>query len=157
MNFSLVHRDGGVGNLLIADVTGLLQFLVHTLDVFVQVGNRECLSTIWALCALIVVHLSNVPAQVAHSEFFLTVRARLLDPFVRLPHVSREVVHADVLLTVRAVGLFSQMDALHVVVQKLLGLELLLTVGALVIPNLLVEVFHMVVQVLVLLVTDVTR
>ena len=42
------------------------------------------------------------------------------------------------------------------VVQKLLGLELLLTVGALVIPNLLVEVFHMVVQVLVLFVTDVT-
>merc|ERR1712088_1247678 len=58
VNFSLVHRDGGVGNLLIADVAGLLQFLVHTLDVFVQVRDSECLSTIWALCALVVMHLS---------------------------------------------------------------------------------------------------
>ena len=41
------------------------------------------------------------------------------------------------------------------VVQQFLRLELLLTVGAFVIPDLLVEVFHMVVQVLVLLVTDV--
>merc|ERR1719384_250706 len=88
VDFSFVHRDGGVGNLLITDVTGLLQFLVHTLDVFVQVGNSECLATIWALCALVVMHLSYVPAQVAHSKFLLTVRARLLDPFVGLPHVS---------------------------------------------------------------------
>ena len=41
------------------------------------------------------------------------------------------------------------------VVQKLLGLELLFTVGALVIPNLFMEVFHMMVQILVLLVADV--
>ena len=41
------------------------------------------------------------------------------------------------------------------VVQQFLGLELLLTVGAFVITDLLVEVFHMVVQVLVLLVADV--
>ena len=130
---------------------------MHTLDVFVQVGDRECFSTIRALCALVVVHLPNVPAQVAHSKFFLTVRAGLLDPFMGLPHVSREVVHADVLLTVGAVGLFSQVDALHVVVQKLLGLELLLAIGAFVIPDLFMEVFHMVVQVLVLLVADVAR
>merc|ERR1712088_593015 len=88
VDFSFVHRDGGVGNLLITDVAGLLQFLVHTLDVFVKVGNSECLSTIWALCALVVMHLSYVPAQVAHSKFLLTVRARLLDPFVGLPYVS---------------------------------------------------------------------
>ena len=88
MNFSLVHRDGGIWNLLIADVTGLLQFLVHALDVFVQVGDGERFSTVWALCALIVVHLSNVSAQVAHCKLLLTVRARLLDPLVGLPHVS---------------------------------------------------------------------
>ena len=85
------------------------------------------------------------------------MRTWFLDLLMKLSHMTGEVIHANVLLTVRAVGLFSQMDALHVVVQKLLGLELLLTVRALVIPNLLVEVFHMVVQVLVLLVTDVTR
>ena len=88
MNFSFVHRDGGVGDLLIADVTGFLQFLVDALDVLVQVRDCERFSTIRALCALIVVNLSDVPAQVAHREFFLAVRAGLLDPFVGLPHVS---------------------------------------------------------------------
>ena len=156
VNFSLVHRDGGVWNLLIADIAGLLQFFVHTLNVFVQIRDRERLSAIRTLCAFVVVHLSYVSAKVAHSKFFLTVRARLLDPFVGLTDVSRKVVHADILLTVRAVCLLSQVDALHVVVQKLLCLELLLTVGTLIIPNLLMEVFHMVVQVLVLFVTDVT-
>ena len=43
------------------------------------------------------------------------------------------------------------------VVQKFLGLKLLLTVGTFVIPYLLMEVFYVVVQVLVLLVTDVAR
>ena len=42
------------------------------------------------------------------------------------------------------------------VVEQLLGLELLLTVGALVVPDLLVEILHMVVQVFKLLVADVT-
>ena len=42
------------------------------------------------------------------------------------------------------------------VVEQLLGLELLLAVGALVVPNLLVKILHMVVQVFKLLVADVT-
>merc|ERR1719180_30791 len=88
VNFSLVHRDGGIWNLLIADVTSFLQFLVHTLDVFVQVGDCECFSTVWAFCALIVVHLSNVSAQVAHCKLLLTMRAWLLDPLMSLTHVS---------------------------------------------------------------------
>ena len=42
------------------------------------------------------------------------------------------------------------------VVQELFGLELLFAIRTLVIPDLLVEVFHMVVEVLVFLVADVT-
>ena len=41
------------------------------------------------------------------------------------------------------------------IVQQFLSLEFLLTVGAFIVPDLLMEVFHMVVQVLVLLVADV--
>ena len=48
--------DAGVGNLLIADIAGLLQFLVDTLDVLVEVGDGESLPTVRALCALIVVN-----------------------------------------------------------------------------------------------------
>ena len=48
--------DAGVGNLFIADVAGLLQFLVDTLDVLVQVGDGESLPTVRALRALIVVN-----------------------------------------------------------------------------------------------------
>ena len=57
MNFSLVHRDGGVGHLLVADVACLLQFLVDTLDVLVQVGDGEGLAAVRTLCALVVVDL----------------------------------------------------------------------------------------------------
>ena len=88
VNFSLVHRDGGVGHLLVADVACLLQFLVDTLDVFVQVGNCQSLSTVRTLRTLIVVHLSNVPTQVAHCELLLTVRTRFLNPLMRLSHMS---------------------------------------------------------------------
>ena len=70
--------------------------------------------------------------------------------------MTREIVHGDIFATVRAVGFLAQVDALHVVVEQLLGLELLLTVGALVVPDLLVEILHMVVQVFKLLVADVT-
>ena len=73
-----------------------------------------------------------------------------------LPHVSGEVVHGNVLAAVGAVSLLAQVNALHVVVEKLLGLELLLAVGALVVPDLLMEILHMVVQVFKLLVADVT-
>ena len=48
--------DAGVGDLLVADVAGLLQFLVDTLDVLVQVGDGEGLATVRALGALIVVN-----------------------------------------------------------------------------------------------------
>ena len=71
--------------------------------------------------------------------------------------MTGEVVHRNVLPTIWTICLLTEMDTLHVVVEKFLGLELLLTVGTLIIPNLLMEVFHMVVQVLVLFVTDVTR
>ena len=72
-----------------------------------------------------------------------------------LPDVSGEVVHRDVLAAVRAVGLLAQVDALDVVIEQLLGLELLLAVGALVVADLLVEILDVVVEVLVLLVADV--
>ena len=156
MNFSLVHRDGGVGHLLVADVACLLQFLVDTLDVFVQVGNCQSLSTVRTLRALIVVHLSNVPTQVAHCELLLTVRTRFLNPLVRLSHMSGKVINTDVLLAVRAVGLLTQVDTLDVVVQELFGLELLFAIRTLVVSDLLVEVFHMVVEVLVFFVANVT-
>ena len=77
-------------------------------------------------------------------------------PLVSFPHVTREIVHGDIFATVRAVGFLAQVDALHVVVEQLLGLELLLTVGALVVPDLLVEILHMMVQVFKLLVANVT-
>ena len=49
------------------------------------------------------------------------------------------------------------MNALDVIVQQFLCLEFLFTVGAFIVPDLLMEVFHMMVQVLVLLVADVAR
>ena len=70
--------------------------------------------------------------------------------------MTREIVHGDIFATVRAVGFLAQVDALHVVVEQLLGLELLLAVGALVVPDLLMEILHMMVQVFKLLVADVT-
>ena len=73
-----------------------------------------------------------------------------------LPDVSGEVVHRDVLATVWAVSLLAQVDALYVVVEKFLGLELLLAVGTFVVSDLLVEILDVMVQVLVLLVADVT-
>ena len=73
-----------------------------------------------------------------------------------LPDVPGEVVHRDVLVTVRTPGLLSQVNALHVIVEQFLGLELLLAVTALVVPDLLMEILDMMVQVLVLLVADVT-
>ena len=66
-----------------------------------------------------------------------------------------EVVHRDVLVTVRTASLLSQVNALHVIVQQFLGLELLLAVTALVVPDLLMEILDMMVQILVLLVADV--
>ena len=77
-------------------------------------------------------------------------------PLVSLPDVPGEVVHRDVLVTVRTASLLSQVNALHVIVQQFLGLELLLAVTALVVPDLLVEILHMMVQVFKLLVADVT-
>ena len=75
---------------------------------------------------------------------------------MRLSHVPGEIVHRDVLVTVRTPGLLSQVNALHVVVQQFLGLELLLAVTALVVTDFLVEILDVVVEILVLLVADVT-
>ena len=71
--------------------------------------------------------------------------------------MTREVVHGDIFATVRAVGFLAQMDALDVVIEQLLGLELLLAVGALVVPDLLVEILDVVIEIFVFLVADVTR
>ena len=73
-----------------------------------------------------------------------------------LSHMTGEVVHRNVLPTIWTICLLTEMDTLHVVVQKFLGLELLLTVGTFVISDLFMEIFDMVIQVLVFLVTDVT-
>jgi len=151
-----VDTDTGVWNLFITDVTSFLQLLVNRLNVFVEVGDGESLPTVRALCALIVVHLSDMPRQVGHGKLLLTVRARLLDPLMCLSNMSGKVVNRNILLAVWAVGLLSQVDALHVIVQQLLSLELLLAVGALVIADFLVEILNVVVKILVLLVTDVT-
>ena len=78
-------------------------------------------------------------------------------PLVSLPDVPGEVVHRDVLVAVRTASLLSQVNALHVIVQQFLGLELLLAVTALIVPDLLVEILDMMVEILVLLVADVTR
>ena len=67
-----------------------------------------------------------------------------------------EVVHGDVLVTVRTPRLLSQVDALNVIIQQLLSLELLLAVATLVVTDLLVEILDVVVEILVLLVADVT-
>ena len=77
-------------------------------------------------------------------------------PLVSLPDVPGEVVHRDVLVAVRTASLLSQVNALHVIVQQFLGLELLLAVTALIVPDLLVEILDMMVEILVLLVADVT-
>ena len=74
-----VLPDAGVGDLLVADVAGLLQLLVHGLDVLVQVGDGERLAAVWTLCALIVVDLADVARQVGHGKLFVAMRARLLD------------------------------------------------------------------------------
>ena len=70
--------------------------------------------------------------------------------------MTREVVHRNLLPTVRTIGLLTKMDALHVIIQQFLSLELLLTVGTLIVSDLLVEILDMMVQVFVFLVADVT-
>ena len=70
--------------------------------------------------------------------------------------MTGEIVHRNVLPTIWTICLLTEMDTLHVVVEKFLGLELLLTVGTFVISDLFMEIFDMVIQVLVFLVTDVT-
>ena len=80
----MIIPDAGVWNLLIANVACLLQFLVHTLDVFVEVGDGECLATVWTLGALIVVHLSDVSRQVGHGKLLVTMRTGLLDLNIKI-------------------------------------------------------------------------
>ena len=72
-----------------------------------------------------------------------------------LSHVTREVVHGDVLVTIRTPSLLSQVNTLDMIVEQFLGLELLLAVTALVVPDLLVEILDVVVEILVFLVADV--
>ena len=83
--YNIIHKiaryrpDAGVGDLLVADVAGLLQLLVHGLDVLVEVGDGERLAAVGTLRALVVVHLADVPRQVGHRELLVTVRTLLLD------------------------------------------------------------------------------
>ena len=77
-------------------------------------------------------------------------------PLVGLSHVTGEVVHGDVLVTIRTPSLLSQVNTLDMIVEQFLGLELLLAVTALVVPDLLVEILDVVIQILVLFVADVT-
>ena len=72
-----------------------------------------------------------------HYQSFLAIPTY---PLVSLPHVPGEVVHGDVLLAVRTVGLLAQVNALHVVVQQLLRLELFLTVRTLIVAYFFMEV-----------------
>lgn len=58
------------------------------------------------------------------------------------------------LSTVRTVRLLIQMDTLYMVVHQLLDLKLLLTVVTLVVPDSLMDILDVVVEVLVLLVAD---
>ena len=74
---------------------------------------------------------------------------------MRLPHVPGEVVHGDVLVTIRTPSLLSQVNTLDMIVEQFLGLELLLAVTALVVPDLLVEILDVVVEILVFHVADV--
>ena len=76
-------------------------------------------------------------------------------PLVGLSHVTREVVHGDVLVTIRTPSLLSQVNTLDMIIEQFLGLELLLAVTALVVPDLLVEILDVVVEILVFLVADV--
>ena len=69
--------------------------------------------------------------------------------------MSTKVVHTKIFFTTRAVSLFAEMDALNVVVQQVLCLELCLTVGATVVPDLFMEVPHMTVEVLKLFMANV--
>ena len=84
-NHVIIHKiaryrpDAGVGDLLVADVAGLLQLLVHGLDVLVEVGDGERLAAVGTLRALVVVHLADVPRQVGHRKLLLAVWTRLLD------------------------------------------------------------------------------
>ena len=57
-----------------------------------------------------------------------------------LSNVPGEIVHRDILFTVRAVSLFTQVNALHVIIQQLLCLKFLLTVRALIVANFLMEI-----------------
>ena len=83
--YNIIHRiaryrpDAGVGDLLVADVAGLLQLLVHGLDVLVEVGDGERLAAVGTLRALVVVHLADVARQVRHRELLLAMWTRLLD------------------------------------------------------------------------------
>ena len=57
--------------------------------------------------------------------------------------MSTKVVYTKIFFTLRAVCFLAQVDALNVAVQQLLCLELFLTVGTIVVPDLFMEVFHM--------------
>jgi len=156
MDFPLVYADTGIGNLLVTNIASLLQLLVNRLDVLVEVGDGEGLATIRALCALIVVDLPDVPGQVGHCKLLLAMWTGLLYSLVSFPNMSGEIINRNILFTVWTVGLLAQMNALNMVIQQLFCLKLLLTVGTLVVPDFLVEILHVVIQILVLLVADVT-
>lgn len=139
-------------NVGIANVTCLFQFVVYTLDMRGQVDAGYGLATFGTLGGFVVMHGIDMPTKRAHGKFFLTMRAKLPNLLMDLPHMSIKVIYTYVLFTIRAFCLLSQVDALHMVVQQLLGLKLFLTIGAFEVPDLFMTKFHVVVKVLVLFV-----
>ena len=77
-------------------------------------------------------------------------------PLMSLSNMARKVIHRNILLTIGTICLLAKMNALNVIIQEFLCLKLLLTVGTLVVSDLLMEILDMVIQIFVLLVTDVT-
>ena len=62
-----------------------------------------------------------------------------------------KVIYTNFLLTIRAFCLLTQVDALHMVVQQLFGLELFITVGAFKVFDIFMSIFQVVVEVFELL------
>ena len=77
-------------------------------------------------------------------------------PLMSFANMTRKVINRNIFPTIRTVGFFSQMNTLNVVIEKFLGLEFLLTVGTLIVSDLLVEVFNVMVKILVFFVANVT-
>ena len=103
---------------------------MDTLDVQAQAEGGNQLPTDRTFSSLVLVHLSDMSTQVVHGKFLFTERTRLLDLLMSVSHMPRKLINTDALLALRTLDLFTQMNTFNVVVQKLFGLEFLVTVEA---------------------------